>query len=72
LINPSFRGQGIATHLIQQLTVRGKANLNINSCSLFVVKNNGSSIKIYEKSGFTFACYPEKITLKNCLYMISN
>jgi ribosomal protein S18 acetylase RimI-like enzyme len=72
VINPNFRGQSIAAHLIQQLSVRGKADLNTNYCSLFVVKNNGSAIKTYEKSGFTFACYPEKIILKDCLYMISN
>ncbi|TWX73485.1 GNAT family N-acetyltransferase [Colwellia sp. C1TZA3] len=72
VINPSFRDQGIAAHLIQQLTVRGRADLNTNSCSLFVVENNASAIKIYQKSGFTFACYPEKITLKDCLYMISD
>ena len=60
LINLSFRGQGIAKHLIQHLTVRGKADLNTNSSSLFIVKNNGSAIKTYEKSGFTFASYREK------------
>jgi len=72
VINPSFRGQGIAVHLIQQLSVRGKADLNTNASSLFVVQNNISAIKTYEKSGFTVACYPEKITLKDCLYMISD
>ena len=71
VINPNFRGQGIAAHLIQQLSVRGKADLNTNASSLFVMQNNISAIKTYEKSGFTGACYPEKITLKDCLYMIS-
>ena len=72
MINPNFRGQGIATHLIQQLCVKGKADLNTNASSLFVMQNNISAIKTYEKSGFTFAYYPEKITLKDCLYMISD
>ncbi|WP_259365807.1 GNAT family N-acetyltransferase [Colwellia sp. MB02u-6] len=72
VINPIFRGQGIAAHLIQQLSVRGKADLNANSSSLFVVQNNGSAIKTYEKSGFTVACYPEKITVKDCLYMVND
>jgi ribosomal protein S18 acetylase RimI-like enzyme len=71
VINPSFRGEGIATHLIHQFTVSRKTDLNTNSSSLFVIQNNVSAVKTYEKSGFTFACYPEKITLKDCLYMIS-
>lgn len=70
VIKPSSRGQGIAAHLIQQLSVRGKADLNTNSCSLFVLAHNDRAIKSYKKLGFTMACYPEEITLQNCLYMV--
>lgn len=72
VINPRLRGQGLAAHLIQQLSVIGKADLNTNSCSLFVLAHNDNAIKSYKKLGFTFSCYPEEITLKNCLYMVKS
>jgi ribosomal protein S18 acetylase RimI-like enzyme len=70
VINPSFRGRGIAAHLIEQLSIRGKADLKINACSLFVLKHNDSAIKAYQKLGFIFECYPEETSFKNCLYMV--
>lgn len=70
VISPHFRGQGIAEHLMTQLMTKGKAALNTSSCSLFVLQHNNSAIKAYQKLGFTMAHYPEKITLKDCLYMV--
>jgi ribosomal protein S18 acetylase RimI-like enzyme len=70
VVNPDLRGQGISTHLIQQLMAKGKANLNTDTCSLFVLEHNKSAINAYTKLGFSFAIYPEEITLENCLYMI--
>lgn len=72
VISPRFRGQGIATHLIQQLCSKGKADLRTNAYSLFVLEHNDSAIKSYQKLGFTFESYPEEISLKNCLYMVSD
>ena len=71
VINPRFRGQGIAGHLIQQLCRKGKAELSTHVCSLFVMEHNESAIKTYQKLGFIFQPYPEEISLKNCLYMVS-
>jgi len=70
VVNPNMRGQGIAAHLIQTLSDLGKSDLNTTSCSLFVLAHNKSAIKAYTKLGFSIADYPEKIALKNCLYMI--
>jgi len=70
IVNPNFRGQGIASHLIQKLGVLGKTELKTDSCSLFVLGHNKSAIQAYTKLGFSMADYPEEIPLKNCFYMV--
>ncbi|MEP0355380.1 GNAT family N-acetyltransferase [Paraglaciecola sp.] len=70
VVNPRFRGKGIATHLITQLLTIGKPDLNTDSCSLFVFAHNIKAIKTYSKLGFSEAEYPEQITIENCLYMV--
>ena len=70
VVNPSLRGQGIASHLISQLSVLGKSDLSTESCSLFVLGHNESAIQAYTKFGFSMADYPEKMPLENCFYMV--
>ena len=70
IVNPNFRGQGIASHLIQKLGVLGKTELKTDSCSLFVLRHNKSAIKAYTKLGFSMADYPDEIRLEDCLYMV--
>jgi len=70
VVNPNLRGKGIASHLISKLSTLGKADLNTDSCSLFVLRHNKSAIHAYTKLGFSIADYPEKIPLENCLYMV--
>lgn len=70
VVNPSLRGQGIASNLIHQLSVLGKLDLKTDSCSLFVLGHNKSAIQAYTKLGFSMADYPEKIPLENCFYMV--
>ena len=70
VVNPSLRGQGIASHLISQLSVLGKSDLSTESCSLFVLGHNESAIQAYTKLGFSIADYPEKMPLENCFYMV--
>tara|TARA_B100000809_G_C14709564_1_gene377283 strand:+ start:12 stop:470 length:459 start_codon:yes stop_codon:yes gene_type:complete len=70
VVNPSLRGQGIASHLISQLSVLGKSDLSTESCSLFVLGHNESAIQAYTKLGFSMADYPEKMPLENCFYMV--
>jgi ribosomal protein S18 acetylase RimI-like enzyme len=70
IVNPKFRGRGIAAELIDHLCVHGINELKVKKCSLFVLSHNKSAIKAYEKYGFTFAKYPDEISLENCLYMI--
>ena len=70
VVNPHFRGKGIASQLISKLTTLGKSDLNTDSCSLFVLKHNKSAIQAYTKLGFLLADYPETMPLENCLYMV--
>lgn len=70
VVNPNLRGQGIASHLIQKLSVLGKSDLNTDSCSLFVLGHNKSAIQAYTKLGFSIVDYPDKIPLDNCFYMV--
>jgi ribosomal protein S18 acetylase RimI-like enzyme len=69
-VKPSCRGQGVISYLITTLTASGEQSLGVKSSSLFVLADNNSAIQAYLKSGFSFATYPEKISLKNCLYMV--
>jgi len=70
VVNPNLRGQGIASHLIQKLSILGKSDLNTDSCSLFVLGHNKSAIQAYTKLGFSMADYPDEIPLDNCFYMV--
>ncbi|MGB0495041.1 MAG: GNAT family N-acetyltransferase, partial [Kangiellaceae bacterium] len=70
VVNPELRGQGIAYHLINQLSEIGMSDLNTNSCSLFVFERNKNAIQAYAKLGFSVADYPEKMIMENCLYMV--
>ena len=70
VVNPNWRGQGIASHLIQKLSVLGKSDLNTDSCSLFVLGHNKSAIQTYIKLGFSMADYPDELPLDNCFYMV--
>lgn len=70
VVNPNFRGQGIASHLIHQLSILGKSDLKTDSCSLFVLGHNKSAIRAYKKLGFSITDYPEVISLENCFYMV--
>ncbi|MEP4101154.1 GNAT family N-acetyltransferase [Paraglaciecola sp.] len=70
VVNPKFRGKGIAAHLIKQLITLGKTDLNTESCSLFVFSDNTNAINAYTKLGFSIAEYPEKAPMDDCLYMV--
>lgn len=72
VVNPQFRGQGVAAQLMQQLSQLGLAEFGLTECSLFVLEHNVSAIKAYEKYGFVVANYPEEIPLTNCLYMVKS
>lgn len=72
VVNPKFRGKGIVSKLMHHLCELGLKELNVNECSLFVLAHNDNAIKAYEKFGFSFTQYPEKMPLENCLYMVKS
>lgn len=72
VVNPNFRGQGVVAELIAKLIVAGKSDLEVSSCSLFVMADNKPAIKAYKRLGFRFTDYPEAMEVDNCLYMVNN
>jgi len=70
IVNPEFRGKGVASELMLHISELGLKKLKVKECSLFVLADNDSAIKAYEKFGFSFADYPDEIPLDNCLYMV--
>lgn len=70
IVNPKFRGQGIAAQLMQEIMQVGIEELNVTECSLFVLNHNEQAIKAYVKQGFSVVDYPEKLALDHCLYMV--
>ena len=72
VVNPANRGQGIAATLIANLAAKGKKELKVNSCSLFVFSDNISAIRAYQKLGFVKTQYPTDMPLAGCIYMVSD
>ncbi len=70
VVNPTFRGKGIAERLIYNLIQEGKVQLQLDSASLFVLSDNLPAITAYQKSGFAKTQYPTHIPLENCIYMV--
>ena len=70
VVSPQWRGKKVIALLMQALIDLGKQKLRVNSSSLFVLADNHAAIQAYQKFGFVFSTYPEKISLENCLYMI--
>ena len=55
VVNPIYRGEGIAATLIKELCKHGHLNLNITDSSLFVYENNLAAVSAYKKLGFIVA-----------------
>ncbi|PWQ97764.1 GNAT family N-acetyltransferase [Leucothrix arctica] len=70
IVNPEFRGKGIAFELMRRICESGLKELKVKECSLFVLAHNENAIKAYNKYGFTVVSYPDEISLENCLYMV--
>lgn len=70
IVNPKFRGKGIASELMFNICELGLKDLKVKECSLFVLAHNKYAIQAYEKFGFSFVNYPDEISLENCLYMV--
>ncbi len=69
VVSPQHRGQGVGACLIEALLHEGEGLLGLSRGSLFVLSDNTSAMKLYQKLGFTPTEYPQTIPLENCLYM---
>lgn len=69
IVNPEYRRQGIASILVETLSVKAKQDLKLSPLSLFVYQNNTAALTLYKKLGFIETCYPEKMPLDDCLYL---
>ncbi len=69
-VAPAERGKGIIALLVEQLTQFGRAKFRTDSSSLFVLKHNFAAIKAYQRLGYEYRVYPEKIPFDDCLYRV--
>ncbi len=70
VVSPRWRKRGVGTALIEKLCTSGQQALGLSSYSLFVLRNNHSAVRLYQRCGFKEADYPETISIPDCLYMI--
>jgi len=69
VVSPFERGHGIGKHLIAKLSLKGRHDLKVGGCSLFVMAANKLAMKLYLSLGYTEATYPEEIE-KDMKYMV--
>jgi len=70
-IAPGHRGRRLGAELVARLGDVGCAQLRVRDCSLFVLHDNPSAIRLYERVGFAAADYPETTdALAGCVYMV--
>jgi len=72
VVNPHKRGQGLVAELIAKLSMAGKSELGVPTCSLFVMADNKPAVKAYKKLGFKFTVYPKTMEIEDCLYMVNS
>jgi len=59
-VAPACRGRGYGSWLIEQLMQRGRRELRVAECSLYVNTGNARAIALYERLGFRRAAHPEE------------
>ena len=72
-IAPALRGRGLGSSLVQELCLTGKAQLGVDSFSLFVLPSNERALRLYQRLGFSPASYPEPSPgLEGAMYMVAS
>ncbi|MEO8223843.1 MAG: GNAT family N-acetyltransferase [Gammaproteobacteria bacterium] len=72
-IAPILRGRGLGSTLVHELCQRGKAELGVESFSLFVLSSNESALGLYRRLGFSVVPYPEPLPgVEGCMYMVAS
>lgn len=71
VIAPERRSKGLGRHFIGELMRTGMLDLQVNECSLFVIRSNETAKKCYTSLGFVRAEYPpEPRFLNNAEFMV--
>ena len=69
-VNPSMRGRGVGTRLVEMLMTVGPQMFDCDKYSLFVYSDNIPAHKCYTALGFEVSSYPEDARLADeCDYM---
>ncbi|SHG26989.1 Acetyltransferase (GNAT) family protein [Microbulbifer donghaiensis] len=72
IVAPQARGCGLGKQLIRQLVGTGCDALHLDRCSLFVLRNNGAALALYQGLGFTLSEYPGAPDwLAECFYLVA-
>ena len=70
VVNPTMRGQGIGSRLIEMLMTLGPQMYSCTEYSLFVYRDNVAAANCYESLGFKVSNYPENTALGDaCDYL---
>ncbi|MFT6735013.1 MAG: ribosomal protein S18 acetylase RimI-like enzyme [Polaribacter sp.] len=69
VVSPFERGNGVGKHLIAQLSLQGRNDLKVGSCSLFVMTYNKLAMKLYLSLDFRKTIYPSEIG-NDMVYMV--
>lgn len=73
VVNPAFRGQGMAKILIKKLLAQAFSEQPAKGASLFVFTDNLVAHQCYRSLGFVETQYPEQTfpgNMQNCIYMV--
>jgi len=69
----ALRGRGLGCRLVQELCRKGKAELGVESFSLFVLPDNDRALRLYQRLGFLAVRYPEPAPeFEGCIYMVAS
>ncbi|AWL12441.1 hypothetical protein HMF8227_01971 [Saliniradius amylolyticus] len=70
VINPDCRGQGHIHTLVELMIQKAQSALSLPDVSLFVLPDNTTAIRAYQKQGFRFADYPGNDPVEGMVYMV--
>jgi RimJ/RimL family protein N-acetyltransferase len=70
-VAPRWRGQGLGTRLLQEMTGWGQGQFGPRELSLFVKRDNEAAHRLYLRLGFREIPYPDPAFLADCHYMIA-
>jgi ribosomal protein S18 acetylase RimI-like enzyme len=69
-VNPTMRGRGVGTRLVEMLMMASAEMFNCDRYSLFVYQDNTPAYKCYTALGFELSEYPENALLADvCDYL---